>query len=124
MFLFRRLFSTISPEAMSAAKTKAQEIIDGNAVGKCISFPVTPTLPLCSSKEGPSNHNTHKHAQTSRHRIAPQHITCSTWNVPRRGGSQGVRVGRRIHTEDAPGARAYVCVTAPMLSEPPCAPSP
>ena len=35
MFLFRRLFRTkVSPEAMSAAKTKAQEIIDGNAVGK------------------------------------------------------------------------------------------
>ena len=32
MFLFRRLFHSITPEAMSAAKTKAQEIIDSNPV--------------------------------------------------------------------------------------------
>ena len=34
--ILRRLFgSSVSPEAMSAAKTKAQGIIDDNAVGKC-----------------------------------------------------------------------------------------
>ncbi|KAJ1328924.1 glutaredoxin 3 [Microdochium nivale] len=32
MFLFRRLFHSVTPEAMSAAKTRAQEIIDSNPV--------------------------------------------------------------------------------------------
>ncbi|KAI1377144.1 putative glutaredoxin [Hypoxylon crocopeplum] len=32
MFLFRRLFSSTSPQAMADAKTKAQSIIDENAV--------------------------------------------------------------------------------------------
>ncbi|KAI0007123.1 putative glutaredoxin [Xylariaceae sp. FL0662B] len=32
MFIFRRLFSSITPAAMADAKTKAQSIIDENAV--------------------------------------------------------------------------------------------
>jgi hypothetical protein len=33
-FIFRRLFSTTTPATMDAAKTKAQQMIDENAVSK------------------------------------------------------------------------------------------